>query len=449
MDRINHFLATAVDLAWGPPLVVLVVGGGLALSLYARFLPLLKAGHAIRILRGEFDDENDPGQISHLQALSTALASTIGLGNIGGVAVAITQGGPGAVFWMWVAALVGMATKFFTCTLAVMYRGRDSLGQLQGGPMYYIEEGMGKRFRILAVIFASCGLVGCLPMFQSNQMAEILDEAYSIPRWLTGALGVSFVMAVAWGGIERIGRVTSRLVPLMCGIYLLGSLWVLALNVELLPGVLHQIFHDAWNGTAATGGAAGITVATVMRIGVRRAAFSNEAGIGTAPMAHGAARTSEPVREGLIAMLGPFVDTIVICSLTAFVILSSSLWTTQEVRGVSLTGQAFEVALGGGGRLLLIAAVIFFGASTMVGYSYYGRKCFSYLFGAENARRYDTIFLGGLFLGALFSAEAAVNLVDIAFALMALPNMIAALFLAPRVMAGTRDYFRRMASSTP
>ena len=449
MDRINHFLATAVDVAWGPPLVVLVVGGGLALSLYARFLPLRKAGHAIRILRGEFDDENDPGQISHLQALSTALASTIGLGNIGGVAVAITQGGPGAVFWMWVAALVGMATKFFTCTLAVMYRGRDSLGQLQGGPMYYIEEGMGKRFRILAVIFASCGLVGCLPMFQSNQMAEILDEAYSIPRWLTGALGVSFVMAVAWGGIERIGRVTSRLVPLMCGVYLLGSLWVLALNVELLPGVLHQIFHDAWNGTAATGGAAGITVATVIRIGVRRAAFSNEAGIGTAPMAHGAARTSEPVREGLIAMLGPFIDTIVICSLTAFVILSSGLWTTQEVRGVSLTGQAFEAALGGGGRLLLIAAVIFFGASTMVGYSYYGRKCFSYLFGAENARRYDTIFLGGLFLGALFSAEAVVNLVDIAFALMALPNMIAALFLAPRVMAGTRDYFRRMASSTP
>jgi len=256
-------------------------------------------------------------------------------------------------------------------------------------------------------------------------------------------------MAVAWGGIERIGRVTSRLVPLMCGVYLLGSLWVLALNVELLPGVLHQIFHDAWNGTAATGGAAGITVATVIRIGVRRAAFSNEAGIGTAPMAHGAARTSEPVREGLIAMLGPFIDTIVICSLTAFVILSSGLWTTQEVRGVSLTGQAFEAALGGGGRLLLIAAVIFFGASTMVGYSYYGRKCFSYLFGAENARRYDTIFLGGLFLGALFSAEAVVNLVDIAFALMALPNMIAALFLAPRVMAGTRDYFRRMASSTP
>jgi AGCS family alanine or glycine:cation symporter len=443
---IERFLARAVDIAWGPPLVLLVVGGGLALSFYARFLPLFRIGHALRVLRGDFDDEADPGQISHFQALSTALASTIGVGNIGGVAVAITQGGPGAIFWMWIAGVVGMATKFFTCTLAVMFRGHDSAGQLQGGPMYYIEQGLGPRFRPLAVAFAVFGLVGCLPIFQTNQMAEILDAAYGVPGWLTGALAVAFVVAVAWGGVERIGHVASRLVPFMCLLYVGSCLWVLVVRVDQVPEVFARILHDAFNGTAATGGAAGIAVSTVIRIGVRRAAFSNEAGIGTAPLAHGAAKTGEPVREGLIAMLGPFIDTIVVCSLTAFVILTSGLSTSGGVQGVSLTGQAFEAALEGWGGLLLTAAVVLFGASTMVGYSYYGRKCFGFLFGAPAARNYDLIYLVGLFLGAIWSAPAAVNLVDTTFAMMALPNMIAALLLAPRVMEATRDYFARMKS---
>ena len=440
---LDRFLAIAVDVMWGPPLVLLVVGGGLGLTVYSRFLPFFRVGHALRVLRGDFDSEDDPGQITHLQALSTALASTIGVGNIGGVAIAITQGGPGAVFWMWVAAVVGMATKFFSCTLAVMFRGHDSQGVLQGGPMYAIELGLGKRFRPLAVAFAAFGLVGCLPMFQSNQMAEILDEAYGIPGWLTGALAVLLVASVAWGGIERIGRVTSRLVPGMCALYLLACLWVLASNLELVPEIVGRILHDAWRGTAAAGGASGIAFATVVRVGVRRAAFSNEAGIGTAPLAHGAARTDEPVREGVIAMLGPFIDTIVVCSLTAFVILSSGLWTSEGVRGVSLTGQAFHASMGELGTGMLTVVVVLFGGSTMLGYSYYGRKCFGYLFGAENARRYDGIYLAGLFVGAIWTAQSVINLIDISFALMALPNMIATLLLAPKVMAATRDYFSR------
>ena len=267
-DAIDRFLGAAVDLAWGPPLILLVVGGGLLLTFYSRFLPFFRIGHALRVLRGDFDDDDDPGQLSHLQALSTALASTIGVGNIGGVAIAVTQGGPGAVFWMWVAAIVGMATKFFTCTLAVMFRGPDSQGVLQGGPMYSIEVGLGRRYRILAVAFAACGLVGCLPMFQSNQMAEILGQAYGVPGWVTGALAVAFVVVVARGGVERIGQVTSRLVPAMCGLYLVACLWVVFLNVELLPEVLGRIFHDAWSGTAVVGGAAGVTFATVIQIGV-------------------------------------------------------------------------------------------------------------------------------------------------------------------------------------
>ncbi|MEE2775987.1 MAG: alanine/glycine:cation symporter family protein [Acidobacteriota bacterium] len=443
-NRIDSILATAVEWAWGPPLLVLVLGGGLWLTVYVRFLPLLRLPHALRILRGDYDRSDDPGQISHLQALSTALASTIGIGNIGGVAIAITQGGPGAVFWMWAAALVGMATKFFTCTLAVMYRGRDSAGELQGGPMYYIEEGLGRQWRFMGVFFALCGLVGCLPMFQANQMAEILHQSYSVPPWVTGAVAVMTVAAVAWGGIVRIGEVASRLVPSMCLIYLFGCLWVVGANFAMIPEIFKQILHDAFNGTAATGAMAGIGFATVVRVGVRRAAFSNEAGVGTAPMAHGAAKTKEPVREGLVAMLGPFIDTIIVCSLTAFVILSSGLWMTQGVEGVSLTSRAFSSVMGSAGPIMLTFVVVLFGASTMVGYSYYGRKCFIYLFGAEHGRWYEFFYLGGIFVGALWSRQAAINLLDIMFVMMALPNMIATLLLSPRVVAETRRYFRRL-----
>lgn len=442
---VDPALAWAVDVAWGPLLIVLLLGGGLFLSIRARFLPMRHMGHAVDILRGKYDHEQDPGDLTHFQALSTALSSTIGLGNIGGVAIAITQGGPGAVFWMWCAAFVGMATKFFSCTLAVLYRGKDDEGHVQGGPMYYIEEGLGRRFRWLAVFFSACGLIGCLAIFQSNQVAGILVETYDVPRWATGLLCLVAVTAVILGGVKRVGLVASRIVPVMCLLYFGAALAVLVLNASALPGVLAQIFHDAFTGTAAAGGATGIAFAEVVRVGVKRAAFSNEAGIGTAPMAHGAAKTTEPVREGLVAMVGPFIDTIVVCTLTASVILVTGLWQESEnVEGVALTVRAFESALGAPGRLFLVVAAVLFGYSTMIGYAYYGRKCFGYLFGARRARQYDVFYLGMLFVGAIWSAASVVNLIDTAFALMALPNMIAVLWLSPKVMAATRDYFQRM-----
>ena len=442
-ERLDHILSVAVDYAWGTPLLVLLVGGGFLLTLYSRLLPFVGVRHAFEILRGRFDREDDPGDISHFQALSTHLAATVGLGNIGGVAIAITQGGPGAVFWMWVSALVGMATKFFTCTLAVMYRGEDSLGKIQGGPMYYIEIGLGKRFKFMAVFFSICGMVGCLALFQANQVAEILAESYAIPRWQTG-LGAAFLVGlVVLGGVKRIARVASRLVPTMCSVYLLASVVVVVSHYSLIPQIFTQIFHDAFTGTAAAGGVAGISFMTVVQTGIKRAAFSNEAGTGTAPMAHGAAKTTEPVREGLVAMIGPFIDTIVVCSLTAFVILSTGNWRVQGIQGVSLTSQAFEATMGEWGKLILVVVVLLFGISTMFGYSYYGKKCFSYLFGAEWGRIYDVFYLAMLFAGAVWSARIVVNLVDTAFALMALPNMIAALLLAPRVMVAARDYFAR------
>ncbi len=445
IEAIDRALAYAVGVAWGFPLVILLLGGGLYLTIRSRFLPFFWARHAFDILRGRYDRADDPGQITHFQALSTALSSTIGLGNIGGVAIAITQGGPGAVFWMWMAALVGMATKFFTCTLAVLYRGKDSLGDVQGGPMYYIEAGLGRRFRVLAILFSIFGLIGCLSIFQTNQVAGILDETYAVPKWLTGVVFMTLTALVIVGGITRIGKVASRLVPTMCVLYLLGSAVVVVTNIELVPAVFGQIFHDAFTGTAAAGGAAGIAWSTVITTGIKRAVFSNEAGLGTAPMAHGAAKTREPVREGLVAMVGPFIDTICVCSVTAFVILSTGMWRdTSGVEGVTLTVRAFESALGAPGRLLLVTAAMLFGFSTMIGYSYYGRKCFAYLFGAERAKIYDAFYLGMLFLGAIWTVGAVINLIDTAYALMAVPNMIATLYLAPKVMVATREYFSRL-----
>ncbi|MEM7355531.1 MAG: alanine/glycine:cation symporter family protein [Acidobacteriota bacterium] len=447
MQTIENVLQIAVDIAWGVPLLVLLLGGGLVLTVRSRFLPFFGARHALDVLRGRYDRPDDPGQINHFQALATALSATIGLGNISGVAIAITQGGPGAVFWMWMAAIVGMATKFFSCTLAVMYRGRDSRGRIQGGPMYFIEEGLGRRFRALAILFSICGMIGCLGIFQSNQVAGILEATYGVEPAATGILCMVLVAAVSFGGITRIGKVAGRLVPLMCSLYLIGAVLVVIRNIELVPAVFGQIFHDAFNGTAAAGGAAGIAWIQVVKTGVKRAAFSNEAGLGTAPMAHGAAKTSEPVREGLVAMLGPFVDTIIVCSLTAFVILSTGLWRGGEgIQGVTLTVDAFESVLGGFGRLILVAMVVLFGFTTMVGNSYYGRKCFAYLFGAERARIYDAFYMGMLLVGATWSVSAVINLIDTAYALMALPNMIATLWMAPRVMAATRKYFKKMAS---
>ena len=443
MQTLDRILSVAVDYAWGTPLLILLLGGGTLLTLYARFLPLSGTRHALEILQGKYDREGDPGDISHFQALSTSLSATIGMGNIGGVAIAITQGGPGAVFWMWMAALVGMATKFFSCTLAVMYRGTDSQGNIQGGPMYYMERGLGRRFRFLAIFFSVCGTIGCLAMFQANQVAEILKDAYSVPSWLTGLVLTVLVAVVILGGVKRIARVASRLVPLMCFLYLMASLYVVIVHYPLVPQIFAQIVHDAFTGTAAAGGVAGISVMTVIQTGIKRAAFSNEAGIGTAPMAHGAAKTTEPVREGLVAMIGPFIDTIVVCSLTAFVILSSGNWRGEEVQGVSLTTQAFETAMGDFGEVLLVVIVLLFGISTMFGYSYYGKKSFSYLFGPQNSRIYEVFYLVMLFVGAVWSASMVVNLIDTTFALMAFPNMLAVLLLAPKVMEATRDYFSR------
>ncbi len=447
---VENWTAEFSGFMWGTPLVVLLVGGGLFFTLYSRFIPFRYLGHSIQILRGKYDDVNDPGQISHFQALSSALASTVGMGNIGGVALAIHTGGPGALFWMWVSAIVGMATKYFTCTLAIMYRGKDDQGEVQGGPMYVVEQGLGVQYRPLAVLFSVAGLVGCLSLFQANQLSQIVRELIYNPNHLfagnqivgdltTGIIVASIVSLVIFGGIRRIGHVASRMVPFMVAIYMLAAILILVKHINNVPTVFSSIIQDAFSGDAVLGGALG----SIIIIGIRRAAFSNEAGMGTESMAHGAAKTQEPVREGLVAMIGPFIDTIIVCSITGFVILLSGV-NSSDVNGVTLTAMAFERELGFLGQALLVIAVLSFSFSTMFGYSYYGRKCTSYLFGTKWKPVYNWVYVASIVLASIVSIDIAINIIDGMFALMAIPTMISTLLLSKKVMNETSRYFSRV-----
>ena len=450
MQRIEQIVIGFADLAWGPWLLVLLLGGGAFFLCYSRFLPFRLFRHGIDILRGKFDDPNDPGDISHFEALSSALAATIGVGNIAGVAVAIHVGGPGAIFWMWLSAFVGMATKFFTCTLAIMYRGTDSQGATQGGPMYAIVEGLGKKWRPLAVFFCTAALIGALPAFQVNQLVQILRDVIFVPNgWvgeehftfdLVAGLGIAgLVSLVIFGGIVRVGAVASKLVPAMVLLYMAAAVWILGVNYADVPKSLLLIITDAFSGEAAAGGAIGAVIMT----GVRRAAYSNEAGIGTAALAHGAAKTTEPVREGLVAMLGPAIDTLVLCTITALIILTSGVWRGAEANGITLTVKAFDLAMPGIGPYLLTLCVVCFSTSTMFAYSYYGAKCMGFLIGAERQHLYNYFYVVLMVVAAVASLDAAVSLIDGAFALMAIPTMTSTLLLAPKVMQATRTYFNK------
>jgi AGCS family alanine or glycine:cation symporter len=437
------------DLAWGTPLLVLLLGGGLFFLVYSRLLPFRYFRHAIAILLGRYDNPDEPGQINHYQALSTALAATVGMGNISGVALAITVGGPGAIFWMWISAILGVTTKYFTCTLSVMYRGKDSNGELQGGPMYVIVEGLGKRWMPMAIFFSLLGMIGVLPMFQVNQLTQIVRDVVLIPNGVSagfstnlvsGLIVASLVGVVIFGGIKRIGKVTGRMVPIMVVLYVISVLVIIVSNPGMIIPSFALIFQDAFTAESMLGGSLGALVIT----GVRRAAFSNEAGIGTAPMAHGAAKTNEPVREGLVAMLGPVVDTIIVCTMTAMALIMTGVWDVGESDGITLTAEAFETALPGFGAYLLTICVFVFALSTMLSFPYYGTKCFSFIFGARRSYLYKWFYILTIPLGATATLGTVVGIFDGAYALMAFPTMISALLLSPAVVRASKDYFRRL-----
>jgi AGCS family alanine or glycine:cation symporter len=393
--------------------------------------------------KGRTAGAGEQGDIAPFDALMTALAATVGTGNIAGVATAIHLGGPGAIFWMWMTALLGMATKYGEAVLAVRFREVDERGDHVGGPMYYIKNGLGDRWAWLALAFACFGTVAAFGIgntVQANSVADALEASFRVPPWLSGLLMAVLVYAVLIGGIRRIGEVARRLVPFMALTYVGGSLVILAIHVDALPAAFATIVGHAFSGSAAAGGFAGAGVMAAVRFGVARGIFSNEAGLGTAPIAHAAAKTRDPVRQGVVAMLGTFIDTLVICSMTALVIIVTGAWTTGET-GAPLSGIAFRTGLPGPGDWLVSFGLILFAFTTLIGWSYYGERCAEYLFGVRVIPVYRVMWVLAIPLGAMANLGLLWLVADVLNGLMAIPNLIALLLLSPVIFEASREYF--------
>jgi AGCS family alanine or glycine:cation symporter len=448
IQPINDFFSAASTIVWGPVMLILLLGTGLYLTVGLRLLPLRRLRYGFRMLwRGRHSLCAEPGDISAFNALMTALSATVGTGNIAGVATAIFLGGPGAVFWMWLTALVGMATKYGEAVLSVRYRELDERGKHVGGPMYYIKNGMGRRWRWLGISFALLGTIAAFGIgntIQANSVAHALESSFAVPALVTGLLMAVLAYLVLIGGIQRIGEVAGRLVPLMAALYVLGSLTIIVLHVDRLPAAVEMILTDAFTGTAASGGFAGASVMMAMRFGIARGIFSNEAGLGTAPIAHAAAKTNDPVRQGTIAMIGTFIDTVVICSMTALVIVMTGVWSSGET-GAVLSALAFQTGLPGPGDWVVSLGLVLFAFTTVIGWSYYGERCAEYLFGVRVIVPYRILWVGAIPVGAMANLGLLWLVADVLNGLMAIPNLIALLVLSPVIFGVSREYFGRRA----
>jgi len=429
---------------WGPPLLILLVGTGIYLSLRLGLLQIFRLPRAFRLIF--VSDEEHQGDVSSFAALCTALAATVGTGNIIGVATAIKTGGPGALFWMWVAAFFGMATKYAEGLLAIKYRRKDAHGAMAGGPMHYILLGMGEKWRPLAIFFAIAGilvaLLGIGTFTQVNSITEAMQNTIQLPPAVTASILAILVALVIFSGIQSIARVSTKVVPFMAAIYILGTVTVLAVNLDRLLPTLQLVFSSAFSQTAAVGGFAGATIQMAIQNGVARGVFSTESGLGSAPIAAAAARTKEPVEQGLISMTGTFIDTLIICSLTGLTILITGVWD-GNLNGVSLTQAAFARVFANFGPVLLSVFLVLFAFTTILGWNYYGERCFEFLFGVRYIRVYRLLFVLMIVLGGFVGLEAVWILADIVNALMALPNLIALLVLSPIVISETKKYFAK------
>ncbi|MCH5222227.1 MAG: alanine:cation symporter family protein [Muribaculaceae bacterium] len=459
LEKIGQFIIEAADIMGGYPLFFLLIGGGLFLFIRSGAVSLRRLPAAISELRRKPSGGSAEGQISSVQALASVVAATIGLGNIAGVAIALVLGGPGSIFWMWVSALVGMATKYHEGVLAIMYKGTDDRGNPQGGPMHIIEKGLGPKWKPLAVFFAVAGLFGTMCIMNANQLTEAFITTFTTPEGLqsnvflsnigayigldnTGVYRLIFgivisaiVAVVILGGIKRIASVATIMVPFMVGLYFLMVLYIIVTNLSGVPGVFKSIFTEAFNLKAGFGALAGIAI-----IGARRAALVNDAGIGTASLMHGASRNNEPVREGLVAMLGPSIDSGLVCTLTAIAILLCGNTDIEGVKGLEVAMKAFSAGIPGG-DMLLMCIVICFAMSSMFSYSFYGTTCANYLFGTRFGKYYVWAYLASLVIFSVVPIEAAVGACDLFYALMAIPTMIALLLLSPKVNKATRQFF--------
>jgi alanine or glycine:cation symporter, AGCS family len=443
LQTIEQVTGQFVGLVWGVPLVVLLVGSGVLFTLYFGFPQLRFFKHAIEIIMGKYDDPKDKGEISHFQALCAALSATVGLGNIAGVAVAISIGGPGAVFWLWVAGFIGMCTKFTEVCLSLKYREVTDKGTVHGGPMFVIKNALPKSFFPIAWIYALFVVLssfGAGNMFQSNQMAAVLKTSANIPEWVSGIVFCFGAALILIGGIKRIGQVTEKMVPAMVGLYLFGAIWILISKYEMIPSMFAQIFAGAFAGTAAVGGFAGAAFKEVIIMGIRRATFSNEAGMGSAAMAHSAAK-STPIQEGVVALLEPFIDTIVVCSITAIALLLTGAWSAEGVpAGSEMTAYAFESVMGPAGRWIVTSTVTLFAFSTIISWEYYGEQGVTFIFGDKYIPVYRYIFIGFIFIGAIAQLNIVLNISDAVYGLLAIPNMIACYMLLPKVKEMLKEY---------
>ncbi len=442
MVFITDIVGQVNSIAWGPPMLMLILGVGLYLTLGLMFMPMRKLGYGFSLL-WQGRQQTGEGDISSFNALMTSLSATIGTGNIAGVATAIYLGGPGALFWMWCTALVGMATKYSEAVCAVHYREVDANKNHIGGPMYYIKNGLGSHWAWLGGVFAFFGAFagfGIGNMVQANSVADVLQSNFSVDPKVTGFVMALFVGLVLIGGIRWIAEVAGKLVPTMAILYVLGGITILVLNAEKIPDAVNLVFTYAFTPAAAQGGFAGAAVWMAIRFGVARGVFSNEAGLGSAPIAHAAAQTDSPVRQGLIAMLGTFIDTIVVCTITGLVILISGAWT-GEVSGASLSSLAFEQALPDMGGYIVTFGLILFAFTTMLGWSFYGEKCVQYLLGVNAIIPFRILWVMAIPVGAMMKLDFVWLLADTLNALMALPNLIALVLLSPVIFKLTRDYF--------
>lgn len=448
MSVFEQAIDTINGLVWGPIMLTLLLGTGIFLTIGLRGMTITRIPYAFKqLLKGR--KGSGEGEISPFNALMTALSSTVGTGNIAGVATAIGIGGPGALFWMWCTALVGMATKYAEAVLAVNYRETDASGKKVGGPMYYIKNGLGNRWKPLAFLFALFGALagfGLANTVQSNTVSQVLFNNFQIPTVASGLVMASLVALVLLGGIQRIAQVAGKLVPLMTVIYLVSTLLILLLNLSEIPSALVFIVDSAFNGTAATGGFAGATVMLALRMGVSRGIFSNESGLGSAPIAHAAAETNSPVRQGTIAMLGTFIDTLIICTVTGLVLVVTDVWNS-ELQGAAMTLQVFDSSLPFGGDILSLCIALF-AFTTMLGWSYYGERCAQFLLGPKVVLPFRVLWVIGIFLGTQMSLGLVWKMSDALNGMMAIPNLIALLLLSPVVFKLTQQYYQSSTTKT-
>ena len=442
----EQIIDTVNSVVWGPIMLVLLLGTGVFLTIGLRGMTITRIPYAFgQLLKGR--KGSGEGEISPFNALMTALSSTVGTGNIAGVATAIGIGGPGALFWMWCTALVGMATKYAEAVLAVNYRETDAQGKKVGGPMYYIKNGLGIRWKPLAFLFALFGSLagfGLANTVQSNTVSQVLQNNFNIPTLISGLVMAFMVALVLLGGIKRIAQVAGKLVPLMTVIYILATAIILLIHIADIPAALALIVDSAFNGMAATGGFAGATVMVALRMGVSRGIFSNESGLGSAPIAHAAAETNSPVRQGTIAMLGTFIDTLIICTMTGLVLIVSGVWSS-ELEGAAMTLQVFDSSLPFGGNILSICIALF-AFTTMLGWSYYGERCAQFLLGPKVVMPFRVLWVIGVFVGTQMSLGLVWKMSDALNGMMAIPNLLALLLLSPVVFKLTKQYFHQQAT---